>query len=229
MLQQRRVSIMKVSWTILYQAKDDEFDCCRSVGHADVGSPASSSTTSKPKPIGAIVGGVVGGIVLLLSAIILNMYLVRRNSRPNSVTDPSPLLMNETHIRSNSDTNNGYTSLSSSPMQRLSSPLWIFFFGFWTNALSFFFFSPFDVRRNSATSVRTLWVFSSVKLFDNCTYTHARAPLSRWPAATKQHWLTNLYILNLLRTSNTFLPGRSFISMIYFLYLKKETCRFCIL
>ena len=54
------------------------------------------------------------------------MYLVRRNSRRNSVTDPSPLLMNETHIRSNSDTNNGYTgytSLSSSPMQRLSSPM----------------------------------------------------------------------------------------------------------
>ena len=97
-------------------------ECCRSVGNADV---TTSPSTSKPKPIGAIVGGVVGGVVLLLSAIILGIYLVRRNSRRKSVTDPSPLLMNETHIRSNSDTTNGYTgytSLSSSPMQRLSSP-----------------------------------------------------------------------------------------------------------
>jgi hypothetical protein len=65
--------------------------------------------------------------VVLLGAIILGICLVRRNSQRKSVTDPSSLLMNETHIRSNSDTTTGngftgYTSLSSSPMQRLSSP-----------------------------------------------------------------------------------------------------------
>ena len=125
LLQKRRVSITKVGCTILFQARYDELTSCRCVGHSDVGSPSSSSTTTKSKPIGAIVGGVVGGVVVLLGAIILGIYLIRRTSRRNNVTDPSPLLMNETHIRSNSDNTNGYTgytSLSSSPMQRLSSP-----------------------------------------------------------------------------------------------------------
>jgi len=95
-------------------------------GHSDVGSPTSSTNTTQSIPIGAIVGGVVGGIVLLLGAIILGICLFRRrNSRSKNVTDPSPLLMNQTHSRSQSDNNNGYTgytSLSSSPMHRLSSP-----------------------------------------------------------------------------------------------------------
>jgi hypothetical protein len=99
----------------------------RSVGHADVGSPTSStkSTTTKSKPIGAIVGGVVGGVVVLLAAISFGICLIRRTSRSKNVADPSPLLMNQTHSRSQSDNNNGYTgytSLSSSPMQPLSSP-----------------------------------------------------------------------------------------------------------
>lgn len=121
--------MLKVDYTILYKARDDDF--CRSVGHSDVGSP-SSSTTTKSKPIGAIVGGVIGGVLILLAAIIFAIYLIRRNSRPKSVTDPSPLLMNHTHLRSQSEVSNnmltpnmsspaGYTSLSSSPMHR-SSP-----------------------------------------------------------------------------------------------------------
>jgi hypothetical protein len=106
-------------------------------GHADVGSPASptttTTTTTKSKPIGAIVGGVVGGVTVLLAAIILGLYLFRRNSRAKNATDPSPLLMNHTHLRSHSEvtanSNNnlstpnmsspaGYTSLSSSPFRR---------------------------------------------------------------------------------------------------------------
>ena len=63
--------------------------------------------------------------MVLLGAIILGIYLIRRTSpSKNNVTDPSPLLMNQAHLRSDSDNNNGYsgyTSLSSSPMHR-SSP-----------------------------------------------------------------------------------------------------------
>lgn len=73
--------------------------------------------------------------MVLLAAIVLGIYLIRRNSRGKNVTDPSPLLMNHTHLRSHSEvttvSNNmltpnmsspaGYTSLSSSPMRR-SSP-----------------------------------------------------------------------------------------------------------
>jgi len=101
-----------------------------SKGNPDVGGP---STSTKSKPIGAIVGGVIGGIVVLLGAIIVGIFLIRRTSRPPKNADPSPLLMsNHNHFRSQSDVtaNNmstpnmstplGYTSLSSSPMHPTS-------------------------------------------------------------------------------------------------------------
>jgi hypothetical protein len=104
-----------------------------SVGKPDVGVPSTPTTQSKP--IGAIVGGVIGGVVVLLAAIIVAICLIRRSSRRNRKSDPSPLLMaNHTHFRSQSEvtavTNNmvtpnmstpiGYTSFSSSPMRPTS-------------------------------------------------------------------------------------------------------------
>ena len=91
--------------------------------------------------------------MILLAAVILGIYLVRRSSRRNKVADPSPLLMNHTHLRSHSDvtavSNNmstpnmstpfGYSSLSSSPM-RPSSP---------------------TIRTHASTSIRSFPFFSS--------------------------------------------------------------------
>jgi hypothetical protein len=91
--------------------------------------------------------------VVLLAAVILGICLVRRSSRLNNITYPSPLLMNHTHLRSHSDvtavSNNmstpnmstpiGYTSLSSSPM-RPSSP---------------------TIRTHASTSIRSFPFFSS--------------------------------------------------------------------
>lgn len=102
------------------------------VGNPDVGAPSTSTT--KSKPIGAIVGGVIGGVVVLLAAIIVGIFLIRRASRPPKHVDPSPLLMSDhTRLPSQSDVtaNNmltpntsppiGYTSLSSSPMRPTST------------------------------------------------------------------------------------------------------------
>ncbi|KAF8798289.1 hypothetical protein BYT27DRAFT_7123403 [Phlegmacium glaucopus] len=106
---------------------------------ADITSTTSSpSTSSKSKSnIGAIVGGVVGGLIVLVAAIVIGIYIIRRTSQPNgsqlsSNDGPSSALMsNHTHLRSRSDvtgnSNNmsssmGYTSLSSSPMRAPTSP-----------------------------------------------------------------------------------------------------------
>lgn len=87
--------------------------------------------------------------MVLLAAIFFGIYLMRRNSRLNNVTEPSPLLMNHTHLRSHSDITNymspnmstpvGYSSLSSSPM-RPSSP---------------------TIRTHASSSIRSFPFFSS--------------------------------------------------------------------
>ena len=150
MLQQRRVSVVKVitHFFTSYQVRAD--DPCRSVDHPDI----TSTPAPSKSPIGPIVGGVVGGVVVLLAAIIFGICIIRRTSRRKNSTEPSPLLMaNHTHLRSQSDVmipnNNmstpnmstpvGYTSLSSSPM-RPSSP---------------------TIRTHASSSIRSFPFFSS--------------------------------------------------------------------
>ena len=57
--------------------------------------------------------------MVLLAAVIFGIYLCRRTSRPNNVTEPSPPLMNHTHLRSHSDV----TAISNKmSMPNMSSP-----------------------------------------------------------------------------------------------------------
>ena len=130
------------------------------VGHSDIG--------NIPTPaIEAIVGGVVGGVAVLLAVIIFAIYLIRRASRLNNPTEPSPLfLANHTHLRSqpddtisnnnNNNNNNmmsmpnmstptGYASLSSSPMRPSSSTIR-------THASSSIRSSPFSSTRGNTVA-----------------------------------------------------------------------------
>lgn len=139
-LQRRRPSIAKVIRQPLYHTGDD--DLCPFVGHSDVGT-ASTPSTSKSPPIGAIVGGVVGGVIVLLVAIFIAIYIMRRTSQRNASQlnasqlngngGPSSMMKsNHTHLRSESDvttnSNNnmsmptGYTSLLSTSMRPPTSP-----------------------------------------------------------------------------------------------------------
>ena len=127
--------------------------------------------------------------MVLLGAIILGICLCRRTSRRNNVTDPSPLLMNETHLRSHSDSNNGYTgytSLSSSPMHRLSSP---------------------TIRTHltrASTSIRSFPFFSS----GGSTVTHSMGPQSPPPISMHRDETTVEPFRLAPRTTNNYNPDR---------------------
>jgi len=86
----------------------------------------SVTAPKKSKNIGAIVGGVIGGLVVIGAAIAVAFYILRRQTKPVQPGSSHSLGEKPAHGRSFSDlttnSNNPYTTLSSTPMHPPTSP-----------------------------------------------------------------------------------------------------------
>jgi hypothetical protein len=95
-------------------------------GHPDLVGTVPT-THKKSSNIGAIVGGVIGGLVVIAAAAAIAFYILRRQRKPASSGTASSIIEKPNHMRSISDltTNSalqGYTTLSSTPMNPPTSP-----------------------------------------------------------------------------------------------------------
>ena len=95
------------------------------LGHADLSNPAPPSH-KKSTNVGAIVGGVIGGLAVIAIASAIAFYILRKH-RNSGAGAPVSLIEKPHHMRSISDVTTtsgmqGYTTLSSTPMNPPTSP-----------------------------------------------------------------------------------------------------------